>query len=213
METFTYNPPDTPLEIIHVEDSFLLVNKPAGLLSVPGKSDDLSDCLQSRLWAEFGDTLLVHRLDMDTSGIMIFARKKSAQRDLNRQFENRSTDKRYVALVAGTLEGDSGVIDQPIQVDWPNRPLQKIDPDGKPAVTTWEVLDRSKSQTKVALYPKTGRSHQLRLHMQWLGHPILGDRFYGDANSAPRLCLHAEMLSFDHPLTQKRVTFTAPMPF
>ena len=213
MSGFTYNPPNSALDFVHIEDQFLIVNKPSGLLSVPGKTEDLADCLEARLWSEFGDTLLIHRLDMDTSGLMVFARKKSAQRNLNMQFEKRTTDKEYVALVEGHIEADTGQIDQPMQSDWPNRPLQKIDPNGKSAVTFWRVLERDKNTTRVALYPKTGRSHQLRVHMKWLGHPILGDRFYGDPNLHPRLCLHAKQLSFDHPVTQNRVTFQSDTPF
>ena len=154
MSGFTYNPPTSALDIVHIEDQFLIVNKPSGLLSVPGKTEDLADCLEARLWSEFGDTLLIHRLDMDTSGLMVFARKKSAQRNLNLQFEKRTTDKEYVALVEGHIEADTGQIDQPMQSDWPNRPLQKIDPNGKTAVTYWKVLDQRQKHNPRCVIPE-----------------------------------------------------------
>ena len=157
----------------------IVADKPAGLLSVPGKLEGRKDCLESRLRAEFWDSLLVHRLDCDTSGVMIFARTKQAQGFLGQEFEQRRAKKVYVARVAGVVEGERGRIDLPIGSDWEYRPRQKVDHEtGRSAVTDWEVVARSESETRVRLSPQTGRSHQLRVHMQALGHPILGDPIY-----------------------------------
>ena len=211
-----YNPPTDTIEIIFQDDDLVVVNKPPGLLSVPGKSADLADCLQKRIRDQFHDTHLVHRLDMDTSGLMVFARKKRAQRDLNAQFEKRSVDKTYIALVSGIVNQDKGTIDHPLRTDWPNRPLQMVADDGKPATTYWQVLERRRNDTRVSLKPKTGRTHQLRVHMKSLGHPILGDRFYAEPRTLvdyPRLYLHAAKLSFQHPSTGKIVSFDVPAAF
>jgi tRNA pseudouridine32 synthase/23S rRNA pseudouridine746 synthase len=213
---FVYTPPDTPLNILFEDRHILVLDKPAGLLSVPGKLAGREDCLLSRLQAERWDALLVHRLDCDTSGVMIFARTKTAQGFLGQEFEQRRAQKTYIARVHGTIADDAGHIDLPIGSDWPNRPRQKVSHDqGRPAQTDWQVIGRAPDETRVRLTPLTGRSHQLRVHMLALGHPILGDPIYatGEARDHPRLMLHAETLSLHHPATQQRVSFAAPTPF
>ncbi len=197
-----YSPPETPLDVLHEDAQLIVVNKPSGLLSVPGKGPHLADCLLSRVQDVFPQALLVHRLDRDTSGVMIFAQTPHAQRHLGLQFEKRQTRKTYVARVWGVLEPKTGEVDLPLIVDWPNRPLQKVCHEtGKPAQTGWRVLRRDGDTTRVRLFPKTGRSHQLRVHMQALGHPILGDPFYatGAARDYPRLMLHSEELRLKNP--------------
>ncbi|MCP5087326.1 MAG: RluA family pseudouridine synthase, partial [Rhodobacteraceae bacterium] len=158
-----------------------------------------------------------HRLDMDTSGLMVFAMTPDAQRNLGRQFEKRVVEKEYIARVEGVVTEDTGTIDLPLIVDWPNRPLQKVDHEhGKPAQTAWRILERAGDSAVLSLRPKTGRSHQLRVHMREIGHPILGDRFYGSAtgvSAAPRLLLHSYRLDLIHPETGERVAFSAPCPF
>ncbi len=212
----TYAPPDTPLALIHQDHELLLVDKPAGLLSVPGKGAHLADCLLSRIQAVFPDALLVHRLDRDTSGVMIFAMTPHAQRHLGLQFEKRQVKKVYVARVWGHVADREGTIDLPLIVDWPNRPLQHVNHEtGRPALTDWKVVKYEDGVTRVRLFPHTGRSHQLRVHMKEIGHPILGDPFYADgpAGDAPRLMLHAESLRIRHPDGGKGLTFKAPCPF
>jgi len=216
MTEFVYSPPNTPLELIHEDHELLVVNKPAGLLSVPGKGDHLKDCLITRLQAAFPEALLVHRLDMDTSGVIVFARTPAAQRHLGLQFEKRMMKKSYLALVWGQVDGKEGVIDLPLIVDWPNRPLQKVCHEtGRAAVTEWKVLRHDETSTRMRLFPQTGRSHQLRVHMRELGHPILGDPFYatGPARNFPRLMLHAETLRLRHPDGGRGMTFRAKNPF
>ena len=213
---FAYDPPDTPLDILHEDASILVVNKPAGLLTVPGKLEGRQDCLITRLQAARWDALTVHRLDCDTSGVIIFARTKQAQGFLGQEFEQRRAQKTYVARLKGRLEPDTGTVDLPLGSDWEYRPRQKVDHQkGRPAVTDWQVIDRTDSETRVRLTPHTGRSHQLRVHMLALGHPILGDQIYAPETLAdhPRLMLHAETLSLHHPATKDRVSFTAPAPF
>jgi tRNA pseudouridine32 synthase/23S rRNA pseudouridine746 synthase len=216
MTEFVYNPPNTPLELIHEDHELLVVNKPAGLLSVPGKGEHLKDCLITRLQAAFPETLLVHRLDMDTSGVIVFARTPAAQRHLGLQFEKRMMKKSYLALVWGQVDGKEGVIDLPLIVDWPNRPLQKVCHEtGRAAVTEWKVFRHDETSTRMRLFPQTGRSHQLRVHMRELGHPILGDPFYatGPARDFPRLMLHAETLRLRHPDGGRGMTFRAKNAF
>ena len=213
---FDYRPPDAPLDILHADDQIVIVHKPAGLLSVPGKGDHLSDCLLSRLQGAFPTALLVHRLDMDTSGVMVFALTPHAQRHLGLQFEKRQMKKTYVARVWGEVAEATGEIDLPIGVDWPNRPRQHVDPvNGRPAQTDWRRVRIEDGTTRMRLYPKTGRSHQLRVHMLELGHPILGDPFYatGPARDFPRLMLHAESLKLRHPDGGQGMLFRAPVPF
>lgn len=198
-----YNPPNDPLDILHDDHEILIVNKPAGLLSVPGKGEELADCLIARIQKVFPQALLVHRLDRDTSGVMVFALTRHAQRHLGLQFEKRMTQKTYVARVAGVLEPKTGSVELPLIVDWPNRPLQKVcDETGKAAHTDYRVMRYGEGETRVRLTPRTGRSHQLRVHMLALGHPILGDPFYAsgtDLSDHPRLMLHSEELRLKHP--------------
>lgn len=212
----TYAPPNDPLDIIHSDGAILVLNKPSGLLSVPGRGPDLADCLIARARAVFPEVLLVHRLDMDTSGVIIFALTPQAQRHLGRQFEERRAKKSYIARVWGHVAGQSGTIDLPLIVDWPNRPLQKVDFEtGRPAVTDWRALSRDDQTTRMRLSPKTGRSHQLRVHMRELGHVICGDPLYahGPARDFARLMLHAESLKISHPEGGKGMVFRAPCPF
>ncbi|WCR11301.1 RNA pseudouridine synthase [Paracoccus stylophorae] len=214
--SFVYAPPPDAPDIIHADQEVLVVNKPAGLLSVPGRGPDRADCLIDRLRGAFPTVLLVHRLDLDTSGVIVFALTPHAQRHLSRQFQDRRTKKAYVARVAGRLTPKTGRVDLPLIVDWPNRPRQKVDhATGKPAQTDWRVMRAGESETRVRLFPLTGRSHQLRVHMQQLGHPILGDPLYatGAAADHPRLMLHAESLRFKHPETGVQQGFNAPVPF
>ncbi len=215
MFEFDYRPPDVPLRVIYQDDLVIVADKPAGLLSVPGKLEGRKDCLESRLRAAFWDSLLVHRLDCDTSGVMIFARTKQAQGFLGQEFEKRRAKKVYVARVAGVMEADRGRVDLPIGADWEFRPRQKVDQEhGRAAVTDFEVVERGEGETRVRLFPQTGRSHQLRVHMQALGHPILGDPIYsGDSEAWPRLMLHAEVLGLHHPGTGEWVEFQAGCPF
>lgn len=212
----TYQPPQDPLVVLHDDHQVVLVDKPAGLLSVPGKGEHLADCLLTRVQMVFPQALLVHRLDRDTSGVMIFALTPHAQRHLGLQFEKRMTKKTYVARVWGEVSESSGTIDLPLIVDWPNRPRQMVDHDnGRAAVTDWKRLKRGAGETRMRLFPKTGRSHQLRVHMLSLGHPILGDPFYatGPARDFPRLMLHSESLQFRHPDGGAGTRVTAKAPF
>lgn len=211
-----YTPPNDPLVILHQDHELLLVDKPSGLLSVPGKGEHLADCLIARIQAVFPDALLVHRLDRDTSGIMVFAMTPHAQRHLGLQFEKRQIKKTYVARVWGHVQEREGTVDLPLIVDWPNRPKQHVDfENGKPALTDWKVMKYEDGATRMRLFPKTGRSHQLRVHMKEIGHAILGDPFYADgpARDAPRLMLHAESLRLRHPDGGKGLTFKARCPF
>lgn len=211
-------PPDTGLSVVHADDALVVVDKPAGLLSVPGRGDDKADCLASRVQAEFPDALIVHRLDMSTSGLLVLARGEAVHRELSRLFRERQVAKRYVAVVAGRLAADAGEVDLPLICDWPNRPRQKVDfAIGKPSLTRFRRLahDAAADTTRVELEPVTGRSHQLRVHLASLGHPILGDDLYGGAatDRAARLLLHAMDLSFVHPSTAAVVHFHCHAPF
>jgi tRNA pseudouridine32 synthase / 23S rRNA pseudouridine746 synthase len=215
---YVYQPPSGPLDIVYADDAFVVVAKPHGLLSVPGRGDDRQDCLLTRVRAQFADVLVVHRLDMDTSGLLVFARGTAMQSKLARAFQERQVYKRYEAVVDGLVDSEAGEINLPMIVDWPNRPRQKVDFElGRPALTRYRVLarDAAAHSTRVELEPFTGRSHQLRVHMMSLGHPILGDELYaGEAvHKAPRLLLHARDLGFAHPLTAEDVRFVAPPPF
>ncbi|MEM7472821.1 MAG: RluA family pseudouridine synthase [Pseudomonadota bacterium] len=211
----TYDPPKDPLSVLYEDSDLLLVNKPAGLLSVPGKGEHLADCLIARIQVAFPTALLVHRLDRDTSGVMVFALTKSAQRHLGLQFEKRHTKKTYIALVHGEVAEKSGEIDLPLIVDWPNRPLQHVNFEtGKPALTEWRRGAVKNGVSRMRLYPRTGRSHQLRVHMKELGHPIVGDPFYSeDWQDHPRMMLHAESLKLRHPQGGRHVEFKAKAPF
>lgn len=211
-----YNPPDLPLDVLFEDAHVVVVNKPAGLLSVPGRGAHLGDCLLSRVRDVFADALLVHRLDRDTSGVMVFALTAHAQRHLSGQFEARSTRKTYVARVVGRLEPKTGVVDLPLIVDWPNRPRQMVCHEtGKPALTEWRVQKYAEGESRVRLMPKTGRSHQLRVHMLALGHPILGDPLYasGAAADHERMMLHSEELRLKHPESGVSLKFRAKADF
>ncbi|MDN5567494.1 MAG: pseudouridine synthase [Paracoccus sp. (in: a-proteobacteria)] len=213
---FIYTPPvDAPV-ILHADHEVLVVDKQAGLLSVPGRGEDRADCLINRLRAAFPTVLLVHRLDLDTSGVMVFGLTPHAQRHLSKQFEDRQTKKSYVARIWGQLQPKTGRVDLPLIVDWPNRPRQKVDhAEGRPSQTDWRVMRHNGLETRVRLMPITGRSHQLRVHMAESGHPILGDPLYatGAAADFPRLMLHAETLRFRHPDSGIHHSFSAPVPF
>ena len=211
-----YNPPMTPyLSIVYQDDDLLIVNKPSGLLTVPGKDPKHADCLIARVNRVFPNAKIVHRLDMATSGIICLAMHKEAHRSI--QFQDRKTAKRYVARVFGKLEQQTGSVDLPLICDWPNRPKQMVDHDkGKPSLTHFKVLEHEAQATRVELTPITGRSHQLRVHMLSLGHPILGDRLYAHSEAlalAPRLQLHAEMLSLTHPASDEKMVFEAAPEF
>ncbi|MEQ9239830.1 RluA family pseudouridine synthase [Roseovarius indicus] len=211
-----YAPPTDPIKVLHEDHEIVVVDKPSGLLSVPGKGDHLADCLLSRVQEAYPMALLVHRLDRDTSGVMIFALSPHAQRHLGLQFEKRKTKKTYVARVWGRLEPRKGTVDLPLIVDWPNRPKQMVCHEtGKAAVTDWRVQRYADGETRVRLMPKTGRSHQLRVHMLAMGHPILGDPFYaeGAARDFERLMLHSEELRLRHPDGGAGMTFRSKAPF
>lgn len=231
-------------EFLYQDDHLLIVNKPAGLLSVPGRGEDKQDCLSARIQQVFTDALVVHRLDMATSGLMVFARGEAMQRELSRMFREREVTKRYVALVAGVLENEVGEIDLPLIVDWPNRPKSKVDHEsGKPSLTRYRLLgveasssranigaspstqlrtgfdtasltqdERETIVSRVELEPITGRTHQLRLHLASIGHPIIGDALY-DGRIAERLMLHATRLAFDHPVTAQPLYFESDAPY
>lgn len=219
MALIEYNPPQEPwLDLVYRDDYIAVVNKPSGLLSVPGNQPQYYDSAMSRVKEKYGFCEPAHRLDMATSGILLFALSKAADRELKRQFREREPKKYYQALVWGHVEQDHGVVELPLICDWENRPRQKICFErGKRAVTFYDVLQRyPNNTTRVKLTPITGRSHQLRLHMLALGHPILGDKFYAHPQAkalSPRLCLHAESLQIQHPITGETMEFTTPVGF
>lgn len=215
---FIYNPPMLPyLEIVYQDEDVLVANKPSGLLSVPGKAAEHKDSLISRVNHVYPNARIVHRLDMATSGIIVLAMNKDSHRHLSRQFETRKTQKRYFARVLGHPATPEGEITLPLICDWPNRPKQKVDFEhGKPAHTKYKVVDQEHNVSLVELLPVTGRSHQLRVHMLELGHPILGDRLYACStalNMASRLELHAQYLGLFHPVTNEWMQFYADIPF
>jgi tRNA pseudouridine32 synthase / 23S rRNA pseudouridine746 synthase len=209
------------IQIVAVEPDFIVIDKPSGLLSVPGRGPEKADCATRRLHARYPEALNVHRLDMETSGLMVFARNANAHRILGKAFENRQVEKEYEAIVAPIILGDDGEISFPLICDWPNRPRQIVDHErGKASLTRYRVLARDAASgyagcTRVRLFPLTGRSHQLRVHMQAIGHPILGDSLYADAATppSPRLLLHAAKLAFASPSTGERLEFNSPVPF
>lgn len=212
----------TPIEPLYIDDSLLVFDKPSGLLAVPGRGEEKQDCLSARVQTRYLDALIVHRLDMSTSGLMVMARGAAMQRALNLAFAAREVHKRYIAVVAGRLEAhpdEWGVIDLPIIADWPNRPLRIVDlQKGKPSVTRWRVLSHAEDglSTRVELEPITGRSHQLRLHLRELGYPILGDALYAPPAiqaMAGRLLLHAAQLRLMHPQTGTELVLECPPPF
>nr|WP_281358288.1 bifunctional tRNA pseudouridine(32) synthase/23S rRNA pseudouridine(746) synthase RluA [Pseudoalteromonas caenipelagi] len=213
-----YAPPRDPyLDILYQDDFMLVINKPSGLLTVPGKDPKHADCAISRVNTVFPTARIVHRLDMATSGVLCLAMSKESHRFLSIQFQDRLTNKHYIARVHGKLEQQRGSVDLPLICDWPNRPKQMVCHDtGKPSLTHFEVLSYEQHATRVKLIPITGRSHQLRVHMLSLGHVILGDRLYAKDEAlaaAARLQLHAEMLQICHPQTNQLMTFEAPVPF
>lgn len=203
--------------ILHVDEQLVVAEKPAGLPTVPGRPIELHDCLWHRVREQFGDALVVHRLDMATSGLVLFARGLTMQRALSAAFASRRVHKRYEAVVQGRVKQDEGRIELPLAADWPNRPRQRVDREhGKPSSTHYAVLERMPATTRVALEPQTGRSHQLRVHLAEIGHPILGDTLYADAavrDASPRLLLHATGLAFDDPLDGRPRVFASPCPF
>ncbi len=211
-DNFTYQPPpDNGLQIIYRDDALLALDKPSGLLSVPGRGEAKQDSLALRVQREYPDARVVHRLDLCTSGIMIMARGDAIQRHLNRLFAERTVEKRYLAVVNGRPDTEHGTVALPLITDWPNRPRQKIDHAlGKPATTHYRLLEyRARHDSSLLeLIPVTGRSHQLRVHMRAIGHPILGDNLYADPATrakAPRLLLHATDLTLMHPSTGRRL--------
>ncbi|WP_092064989.1 pseudouridine synthase [Poseidonocella pacifica] len=211
-----YSPPDDPLDVVHADHEIVVVAKPAGLLSVPGKGPELADCLLSRIQVAFPQALLVHRLDRDTSGIIVFGLTPHAQRHLGLQFEKRQVRKSYVARISGCPAERSGQIDLPLGVDWPNRPRQHVDHEnGRAALTDYKVVSARDGEARVRLMPQTGRSHQLRVHMLAIGHPILGDPLYaeGAARDYPRLMLHSEELRLRHPDGGRGMKFRKKAPF
>jgi tRNA pseudouridine32 synthase/23S rRNA pseudouridine746 synthase len=215
----TYTPPpDHGLDVIYIDKFLLAVSKPSGLLSVPGRGEDKADSMATRVQAEYADALVAHRLDRDTSGLLVFPRGAKMHRQISMMFEAREMQKSYVAVVLGQLKLAQGEIDLPLIVDWPNRPRHIVDKvNGKPSQTLYQVLsyDEATDTSRIALEPLTGRTHQLRVHMQALGHPILGDTLYGGNadGSAPRLLLHAHTLDFKHPVTGETLNLVAPLPF
>ena len=206
------------LDIIYRDQDIVVLNKPSGLLSVPGRDTWHKDSLALRIMRVWPEACVVHRLDMATSGIIIMALRKSAQSHMGRQFQQKVIDKTYFARVEGIIEQDSGLIDLPLRCDWENRPRQIVDfEQGKSSQTEWEVVKREKQTTLVRLTPLTGRTHQLRVHMQQLGHPIIGDEFYatefGKRLSPHRLNLHAASITLTHPSTEQRISFECAAPF
>ncbi|WP_448546458.1 bifunctional tRNA pseudouridine(32) synthase/23S rRNA pseudouridine(746) synthase RluA [Thalassotalea fusca] len=215
---FIYRPPMSPyLEIVYQDDDLVVLNKPSGLLTVPGRLPEHQDCLQHRVQRVLPTATIVHRLDMATSGILLMALNKAAHVDISRQFEKRQTQKSYVARIYGTPKESSGEVDVPLICDWPNRPKQKVDfQHGKKSLTHYRVLNTNGESSTVELTPITGRSHQLRVHMLHLGHPILGDRLYAHDQAlelSERLQLHALNLRINHPVTKQDIQFKAPCPF
>ncbi len=210
-------PPESAAELLYQDGWLLAFVKASGLLSVPGREAHLTDCAEARAKKIDRNARIVHRLDMDTSGLLLFGKGAEAHRRLSRMFADREVEKRYIARVLGEVSEETGEITLPLAADWPNRPLQKVDEElGKPARTRWERLKVTDGTSLLALYPETGRTHQLRLHLAAIGHPILGDRFYGNEaaiTAASRLQLHAERLSFSHPETGEPITLTAASPF
>jgi tRNA pseudouridine32 synthase / 23S rRNA pseudouridine746 synthase len=201
---------------VYSDEHMLVLNKPSGLLSVPGRGPEKQDCLSKRVQAIYPDALVVHRLDQDTSGLLIMARGIEAQRRISKAFETRLVHKRYVAVVYARPECSEidaegwAVIEGAILLDWPNRPLHIIHPDGKPSQSRWRLLESSDSASLIELEPVTGRTHQLRVHMQSTGHPILGDSLYAPENiraMTPRLMLHAKSIRLKHPFTEEPLSF------
>ena len=213
-----YHPPKhTSLDILYIDEYLIVINKPSGLLSVPGRGDNKQDCLISRVQAEYPDALIVHRLDMSTSGIMVIARGKEVESLLSVLFQKRQVNKKYIAVVDGTISPSTGIIDLPLITDWPNRPKQKVDfESGKSSQTEYRALSNDNDSTRIELTPLTGRTHQLRVHMQSLKHAILGDELYAEKEvieKSKRLLLHACYLSFTHPVSDEFLEFKSKAEF
>lgn len=212
-------PPDTGLALIHVDEAMVVVDKPAGLLSVPGRGEGREDCMAARVNRQWPEARIVHRLDMATSGLLVLARGDAMQRTLSMLFQDRRLSKRYVAVLHGVVEQDEGEVALPLITDWPNRPKQMVCHElGKPSLTRFKVLarDAALGQTRVELEPVTGRTHQLRVHMLAMGHAIVGDPLYGDQavqSGFPRLMLHACSLSLPHPATGEALSLQCAAPF
>ncbi len=209
-----------PISILSVEKEFVIVDKPANFLSVPGRGPDMDDCVIKRiaqLFPHSNGPMSVHRLDVETSGLMVVALSRSAHRNLSMQFEKRNVEKKYEALLEGCIQKNRGYVELAFSLDWPNRPKRKYDPEkGKLGITEWEVIERDNNSTRVVFTPITGRTHQLRVHSAHelgIGHPIIGDSLYGNPQLADRLMLHSNYLSFDHPNTGNRLQFNIPTPF
>lgn len=199
--------------VAYLDDYMIVADKPSGLLSVPGRAPENQDCVVARLQVRHPDALTVHRLDMVTSGLLLHGRGKAMQIALSKLFESRQVHKRYIALVEGQVQGGAGEIDLPLRCDWDNRPRQMVDFElGKRALTRWRLLGHEGGCSRVELEPVTGRSHQLRLHLASIGHPIVGDAMYG-ATPAARVCLHAAELGFTHPVTGQELHLVSPSPF
>lgn len=217
MHVYTPPPDIDPLVPVYKDEDCLVFNKPSGLLSVPGRGPEKEDCLVNRVLARQARVLVVHRLDMETSGLILFARFGDAQRAFQALFADRKVEKTYHAIVDGELSEERGEIELPLIRDWPNRPLQKVDMEsGKPAMTRWRVLERRDGKTRLELSPITGRTHQLRVHLNAIGHPILGDNLYGTDRSqaaSDRLLLHASGLVLRNPFTDFRIDAASPAPF
>ncbi|MFN7054500.1 pseudouridine synthase [Hyphomonas sp.] len=213
----SYAPVSAPVCYVHADDHLIVIDKPSGLLSVPGRGEAKADCAITRVQADYADALTVHRLDMDTSGLLLLARGKEMQRVLSGLFERGKVEKAYIADVWGVPEPAQGEIDLPLITDWPARPRQKVDAEhGKPSRTHYETLAASGDAARLWLTPLTGRSHQLRVHLASIGHPILGDPLYAHDDALarrPRLALHAGRLAFMHPALGERVVFEAECPF
>ncbi len=206
-----------PLRIVFVDEQLIVLDKPSGLLAVPGLGPANQDNLASRVQCEFSDVLVVHRLDRDTSGLILFARTAESQRQISRQFQERTAEKIYCAVVHGVLKDSQGRVELPLKRDFKNPPRYRVDlRHGKTAITDWRVVERLADRTRAELTPLTGRSHQLRVHMQQLGHPILGDKLYAPSDAlamADRLLLHAAKLTVEHPSSGERISFAAACPF
>lgn len=213
-----YNPPRDPyIELIYRDDDLLVLNKPSGLLHVPGRHPALSDCLQARVRETYPQASTVHRLDKDTSGVVVMALNKAAHAHVAAQFEAKTALKVYMARVWGVIDGEAGQIDLPLSDDRDHMPRQRVDHEGgKPAQTRWEVIAREDHVTRVRLFPLTGRTHQLRVHLMALGYPLLGDELYAPEaalKAVDRLQLHAESLTIRHPADSRERCFLAPCPF
>ena len=206
-------PPMGDIEYLYNDEQMIIVDKPANMLSVPGRTPDKQDCLIHRVQKLFPEARIVHRLDFSTSGLMVIAQNRESHRELSRQFENRETEKTYVAKVFGQPEQASGEVNLPLRCDWERRPLQIVDHKlGKEALTHWEIIERLENSCLLELSPTTGRTHQLRVHMQAMGHPILGDELYAHEaaySMADRLNLHAKELTIAHPTENNRLSFSS----